>query len=127
MRDILIEEQDWSVRVRASTRGAKEGWNVRGIKSEDHLYIALVDYSDILCPVVYVLSSSEILRAALTEVAAFRILKPRQKETSMRMIHDPLPDAIMGYPNTSPYKSGWLEAYREAWHRLPDHVESTPD
>jgi len=119
MRDVLVEEQEWSVRVRASTRGAREGWNVRGIRSEDRLYVALVDYSETFCPVVYVLSSKDVLRATLAEVAAFRILKPRQKEASMRMIHDPLPDAITGYPNTSPYKSGWLEAYREAWHRLP--------
>jgi hypothetical protein len=37
----------------------------------------------------------------------------------MRMLHDPLPEAIENSPSASSFKPGWLESYREAWHLLP--------
>ena len=122
MREVLIEGEPWSVRVRATTKGADEGWMVRGVQPDDHLFVALVDYSDAQVPVVYLLPSEDVWRAGVAEAVAYGIHKPRSKEASMRMLDDPLPKAIQGFPCTSPYQPGWLDKYREAWNHLP----STP-
>ena len=118
-KDVLVEGEEWSIRVRASTKGPAEGWMVRGIPPDDRLFVALVDYNDSLSPVVYVLTSEKVWQASHAAALAYRVHRPHSKEAYRWMLHDPMPQPIKDLPATSMYETGWLENHREAWSLLP--------
>ncbi len=101
------------VQVKATIRGIKVGWVVTDVEVADDRFYALVDFSDEGAPVIYVLPSVEVRRAAETFHAAWLLKSHSTSQTDVRKVQDPFPPYVDGYA------PGWLEQFREAWYVIP--------
>ena len=112
--DILVEGST-TIQVKANMTGPKGGWFVDQRVPLKNRFYALVDFSDEIAPVVYVLPSKVVQASIQAEHEAALLRNPNAKDSGIRKIHDPW--GRSGPPTG--YEDGWLVCYREAWGQLP--------
>lgn len=105
--------------------GADRGWHMKAKHEHlrsDRLFYCFVDFLASLetRPIVYVVQSTivaDVIAAAHSKWLATPGRKGQpHKDGPMRRL---LPDYVQTYgANDNPYPQGWLDPYRDAWHRL---------
>lgn len=105
--------------------GSDGGWHMKPKHADikgDHLYYCFVDLGKTAedHPQIYILPS-KVVADVIKTTHQYWLLKPGKngkshKDSKVRRL---LPDYSRLYGNDpTPYKAGWLEAYRDAWHLL---------
>ena len=115
--DILVEGGA-KVQVKSSVKGPKAGWVVSDARPSPARVFAFVDFSGAHDEaVVYVVPSEVVHQACQADAEAYRRRNPTWNDNGLRKLRDPL------WPDPEVHKHfppGWLEAYKEAWHLVPD-------
>jgi len=118
--DILIHGGP-SIQVKTSDKGRRPEWLLaREIDVRSSRFFALADYRDPIAPVVYVLPSEDLERAADTADRCYYEQRPLSKPFSGRTISDGWNHDVLEFP------SGWLQPYREAWNLIPGPAPDPP-
>ena len=114
--DILIHGGQ-TVQVKATDKGPRPEWML-GIKIDASplRFFALVDYTDALTPIVYVIASPTLEEVAATADRLYYEQRPNSKPFGSRTVRDGWNHDVPQYP------TGWLQQYREAWGQLNSQV-----
>jgi hypothetical protein len=114
--DDILGRDGLRIQVKATDKGKQHSWMVGNVEADPRRFYALVDFSDVQDPHVYIVPSITIREAAEEADREGHRLHPHAKQTGMRKVQDPYPYYVNGY------KKGWLEDYRDQWTQLIQYV-----
>src|SRR5665213_2165335 len=106
--DILIKG-GLTIQVKANKTGPKGGWFVDQSEPRPSCFYALVDFTTLDDPVVYVLPSGVVQATTRADHEAVLLRNPKANDSGIRKIYDPWGRA--GPP--AGLEDGWLAPYRD--------------
>jgi hypothetical protein len=111
--DDILGVKGLRAQVKATVKGAKQGWMVGDVKLAPNRFYAFVEFSDEANPSIYVAPCDAVRAAAEEANRQLLIAFPNAHDVGMRKIQDPFPPQVTGY------KEGWLtEPDHDPWDQL---------
>lgn len=111
--DVLIHGGQ-SIQVK-TTKGAE--WLIsKDLSVDPRRFYALVDYRELLAPLIYVLPTRELAQACRTADRRYYEQRPASKPFDGYVVRDGWTHDVPEYP------AGWLQSYLEAWDQLAQVV-----
>ena len=110
--DDILGRDGLRIQVKATVKGASQGWLVGDVVADPRRFYALVDFADEKNAVIYLVPSSIVREAAEASHWEYYRHHPGAKPSPMRKVMDPFPFEVSGCP------PGWLEKFCEGWPQL---------